>query len=127
MLRSSGIAELDTPLEHRDGAGLCLKHDLDRLRQHLVVAAETAFSILGGLSAVAAGILVLGSLAHEFLDLAVVLRRTARALLDEADDILALLIGNERALDTYRLSAADGRKQHIAHADKLFRHRPGPG
>ena len=36
-------------------------------------------------------------------------------------DLLALLVGDERALNTRGLAAADGRIQHIAHADKLFR------
>ena len=53
--------------------------------------------------------------------LIVVLRR--RPLLDEVDDLLALLVGDESALHTKRLYDAERRIEHIAHADELFRAR----
>ena len=42
-------------------------------------------------------------------------------MLDKAHDLLALFIRYKRALHTQRLARADGRVEHIAHADELFR------
>ena len=41
--------------------------------------------------------------------------------LDKGDDVLALLVRDEGALDAGRFSASDGRIEHVAEADQLLR------
>ena len=116
--RRAGIAQLDAPLQHGDRAGAHLDHDLRRLGQHLVVFAGRA---LGGAGLLfRSAVLVLRGLEHIVFDLGVLLRLDVVVLLNEHDDVFALLIGDKGALDTGWFSAADGRIQHVAEADQLL-------
>ena len=65
------------------------------------------------------GILALGGLVHVFLNLAVLVGFSG-TLLDELDNLLPLLIGNESTLDTGGLAATHRREEHIAHTHQLL-------
>ena len=115
--RGARIAELQPALQHGYRCLLRLENDVHSLRQQLVIVA------LGGLVRLRCGAGLLVGLGGRFLDLGddIVAVLRLGVLLDEAHDLLALLVRHERALHTQRLARADGRVEHIAHADELFR------
>ena len=116
--RRAGIAQLQTALEHGDGSLSGLQNHIHGGGQHFV----TLQLLVGGVGVGHARRLFAGLLGF-FLDLVqhllAVFRRVV--VLDIPGHGLNLGVGDETALHTQRLSRADGRVEHIAHTDELFR------
>src|SRR3954447_3397581 len=110
----SGVADAQAPLDQRDGCGLRLHDDLDRLvEQRILVGAEVAVRTAG---------LVLEYLRRLAQRLVELLRPLGPALLDDQRD---LVLGHERALNALQARGAEWLEEHVALAEEAFGPRPG--
>ena len=115
--RSSCVAELETALQHGHGRLPGLQNHLDRSRKHFVAVVRRV-----GCSArirSAAVFPTLGSFLVNLRHHLVGIVRRIRTL-DEACDLLHLVVGDEAALHALRLSLSQRCIEHIALADELF-------
>ena len=110
------VADAQASLDERDGRGLRLDDDLDRLlEQRILVRIEV---LVAGLVAPS---VALGSLEERLVEL---LRALGAALLDDERD---LLLADVRALDALEPRRAERLEQHVALARGAPRRRPGRG